>query len=150
MPPSPPRSTPSSIATPPKPIMIPPSRSPCERSSWSTQIASRAVKSGAEATRIPASDEEISSWPAPISRKGPATWIAPTATSQIATGRMPARAPCAAAIGTRTSAASAIRTNATIAGERSRSPISMNMYEAPQIAPKVRSRNQERRSIYPK
>jgi hypothetical protein len=85
------------------------------------------VNSGVEATRIPASPDEISSSPAPISRNGPATWTAPSrATVQI-------DAPFSfswsryAATGSSTSAARKIRTQATIAGERSRTPILMNM-----------------------
>ena len=57
-------------------------RSPCERSSWSSRIASSAVNSGAEATRIPASPEEISSSAAEIRTNGTATWIAPSRNSQ--------------------------------------------------------------------
>ena len=51
----------------PCPRARPASARPCERSSWSTQTASSAVKIGAEATRMPASDEAISCWPTEIS-----------------------------------------------------------------------------------
>src|SRR6266511_1776529 len=145
----PPISTPSSSATPAKPTSTPASRRPWERSSWSTQIASSAVNRGAEATRMPASEEEISSSPAEIRKNGPATWTAPTRASHPARARTPASAPWKAATGRSTSAASAIRTKATIEGERSRSPILMNRYEAPQIAPSTSSSDQERRSIPP-
>ena len=43
---------------------------PCARSSWLIQMASRKVKIGAVATRIPASDEEMCSWPNEISMNG--------------------------------------------------------------------------------
>ena len=94
-----------------------PGAAPCERSSWSTQIASSAVNSGAEATRIPASEEEISCSPAAISRNGPATWIAASSASRAdQRPRSRPSAPRAAASGTSTSAASATRSQATIAG----------------------------------
>ena len=88
--------------------------------------ASSAVNRGAEATRIPASDEVISSWPWAISTNGPATWIGPTTISHPAREREPASAPWEAAIGSRTSAASATRAQAITPGAMSRSPISMN------------------------
>ena len=105
------------------PIATPASREPSERSSGSRRSARSAVKIGAVATRIPASDEEIAPSPAEISRNGPATWIAPRTTRVPSLPRSGASSPRDAANGTRTAAASAIRVNATISGERSRSPI---------------------------
>ncbi len=104
---------------------------------------------GVVATRIPASPEEISSSPSPISTNGTATCTEPISRNQPASGRSPRSAPRDWASGTRISAASAIRTKAIISGVRSRSPILMNMYDAPQIAPRISSIVQERRSIDP-
>jgi hypothetical protein len=100
---------------------------PWERSSWSTQIASSAVHNGADVTRIPASDEEISCSPTPIKRNGPATCTAPSAARIQSFPPNPRRAPRRWASPTRTTAASAIRNQAIAPGERSRSPILMNM-----------------------
>ena len=125
--PEPPRSTPSSTATPTTPIMMPHRRVPLSRSSWSTRIASRAVKIGAEQTRMPASDEEISVSPAESSRKGPVIWESPISATLPATPEKPASAPRGQANATRTAAPSATRPNATIPGERSRTPILISM-----------------------
>ena len=104
------------------------SREPSERSSWSTQIASSAVNSGAEVTRIPASEEEISCSPAAISRNGPATWIAPRTATRSRSAPEATRARRArrrARAGP--TAPSAIRRKATIPGEKSRMPILISM-----------------------
>ena len=95
----PPRSSPSSSATPATPTPTPTRRSPSERSSWSTRIASSAVKIGVEATRIPASAEAISCSPTAISRNGPATWTAPTSAMIAEPAPQPAERALAAAIG---------------------------------------------------
>ena len=106
---------------------MPTRRLPCDRSSWSTQIASRAVNRGVEVTRIPASDEEISCSPAAISRNGPATWIAPRIAIVPISPVKPRSASRLAAIATRTAAPIAIRRKATIPGEKSRIPILISM-----------------------
>ena len=107
--------------------MIPQRREPLSRSSSSTRIASSAVKIGAEQTRIPASDEEISVSPAASSRKGPAIWESPISTTLPATPEKPASAPRGQANATRTAAPSATRPKATIPAERSRTPILISM-----------------------
>jgi len=100
---------------------------PVERSSWSIQMASTAVKSGAEVTRMPASEEEISCSPAPIRMNGPAVCTAPRTSSDRALPRKPESAPRIWASATSTTAASAIRSHAIAPGDMSRSPILMNM-----------------------
>ena len=56
---SPERSTPNSSATPKIPMRTPAAAIPRGRSSWSKRTASSAVKIGAEATRMPASDDAM-------------------------------------------------------------------------------------------
>jgi len=67
-------STPSSIATPTIPIATPTRPDVFARCSPVSAKASRYVKIGALATRIPASDEEMCSSPRAIRLSGPATW----------------------------------------------------------------------------
>ena len=63
------------------------------RSSRSMNGASSAVRIGAEATRMPASEEEISSSPQLINRNGTATWTAASRTIGQNSARSPRIAP---------------------------------------------------------
>ena len=109
------------------PITMPSSRTPSERSSWSTQIASTAVKIGAVATRIPASAEEISCSPSAIKQERAGHLHGPDQRHGSGPAAHGPERPLEAANGTSTAAASAIRAQATIGADRSRSPILMNM-----------------------
>src|SRR2546423_3005025 len=111
-------------------------------------MANNAVKIGADATRMPASEEAMWRSPWLISRNGPATWIA--ARTNTCTGLLQtfASPPERYANGSSTSDASAVREKTTPAGERSSSPILMNRYDAPQSAASTSSRIQLRRSTH--
>ena len=69
----PPASTPSSMPTPTMPIATPTRLAVLARCSPLSAKASRNVKIGAVATRIPVSDDEMRSSPSPISVSGTAT-----------------------------------------------------------------------------
>ena len=127
-----------------------PAAAPCERSSWSIQIASSAVNSGAEATRIPASDEEISCSPAAISRNGPADLHgAEHAPGSTARPGSPRSAPRSCGERRRGRArASAIRSQATIAGREVAEPdLDEHVAGAPDRAQQAEQHVQARRSI---
>src|SRR4051812_37713680 len=127
----------------PIPVPITPTRA--SRSSGSTNSAISAVKIGAAATRMPASDELIDCSPALISRNGSATWMSASTTTSTQRAASPASAPRRHAIGARAAAASAVRRKTTACGERSRSPILMKRYEAPQSEARRSSEIQARR-----
>ena len=76
----PPASTPSSMPTPTIPIATPTRLAVLARCSPVSAKASRKVKIGAVATRIPVSEDEIRSSPSPISVSGTATWTSASTT----------------------------------------------------------------------
>ena len=79
--------------------------------------ASRNVKIGAVATRIPVSDDEMRSSPSPISVSGTATWTNASTTIGPKRPRRLPRTPRCAASGTSTSAASAVRMETIAQGD---------------------------------
>ena len=84
-------------------------------------MASRKVKIGAVATRIPASDDEMCSWPKEISMNGAATWSSARNATTPTLPRSAPSAPLFSANGTSTSAASAVRRNTIIGGSKTSS-----------------------------
>ena len=96
---------------------------------------------------MPVSDEAISCSPTEISMNGTATCTSASTVSAPRRSRNPARASIFSAIGSSTSAASAVRRNTIIAGERSSRPSLMNRYDAPQKDESARNLTQERRLI---
>ena len=131
----PPASTPSSIPTPTIPIATPVRLAALARCSPVSAKASRKVKIGALATRMPVSDDEIRSSPSAISVSGTATWTnASTTTGPKRPRRLPSTPRCAAS-GTSTSAASAVRIETIAQGATpSSSATLMKRYDAPQNA----------------
>jgi hypothetical protein len=105
----PPASTPSSIPTPTIPIATPARAAGLSRCSPLRAKASRKVKIGALATRIPVSDDAMCSSPRPISVSGPATWTSESTTIGPRRPRRLRNTPSFAASGTSTSAASMVR-----------------------------------------
>ena len=113
----PPASTPSSIPTPTIPIATPTRLAVLARCSPLSAKASRKVKIGAVATRIPVSDDEMRSSPSPISVSGTATWTnASTTIGPKRSRRLPSTPRCTAS-GTSTSAASAVRMETIAQGD---------------------------------
>ena len=119
MPPS--TSTPSSIATPAMPIATPARLALEARSSPSSANASRNVKIGAAATRMPVSDDAMWRSPAAISSSGPPIWTTASTRIALRLTRRPPSAPARAATGSSTSAASAVRTQTISVGDMSSS-----------------------------
>ena len=105
------------------------------------------MKSGVEATRIPESDEVISSWPRAIRTNGTATWTAPRKAISPSVAPGTRSTPRCQAKGTAPLPPSATRAHATTEGLMSRIPISMKRKLAPQMAPSAMTRVHERRSI---
>jgi hypothetical protein len=91
------------------PIATPTSALALSRCSPLSANASRKVKMGAVATRIPVSDDAMCSSPSPISVSGPATCTSDSTTIGPSRPRRLVRTPSFAASGTSTSAASAVR-----------------------------------------
>ena len=109
--------------------------------------ASRKVKIGALATRIPVSEDEIRSSPSAIRVSGPATWTSESTTIGPSRPRRLPSTPRCIASGTSTSAASAVRMETTAHGATpSSSATLMNRYDAPQNALSRRSNPMERRA----
>ena len=113
----PPASTPSSIPTPTIPIATPTRLAVLARCSPLSAKASRKVKIGAVATRIPVSDDAMRSSPSPISVSGTATWTNDRTTIGPKRSRTLPRTPRCAASGTSTSAARAVRMETIAQGD---------------------------------
>ena len=145
---SPPASTPSSIPTPTMPIATPTSALALSRCSPLSTNASRKVKMGAVATRIPVSDEAMCSSPSPISVSGPATCTSASTTIGPTRPRRLPSTPSLTASGTSTTAASAVRIETIDHAENTSSSATlMKRYDAPQNALRVRSRTTDRRDM---
>ena len=86
------------------------------------------MKIGAEVTRIPASEEEISVSPAASSRNGPAIWESPMQHDAAGHARRSRRAPRGGqAKASRTGGAERHAAEGDHPGERSRTPILISM-----------------------
>lgn len=114
--PLPPRSMPTSAATPARPISMPSRRVAVGRSLASKRSASAATTSGSAAIRIAVSDEGIRCSPKPISGNGIAISVAANRTSHLRGS--PRSAPLRSATGSSTSAASVTRDHAMNPGVR--------------------------------
>jgi hypothetical protein len=147
----PPASTPSSIPTPTIPIATPARLRPPARCSPLRANASRKVKIGAVATRMPVSDEEIRSSPSAIRLSGTITWTNESTTTGPGRSKAPRSTSRCSASGTSTSAASTVRTDTIAHGDMPSSrPTLMKRYEEPQTALSTRSRATERRDTPPR
>src|SRR5215212_2914402 len=147
-PPLPPASTPRSIATPTIPIATPTRADALSRCSPLSANASRKVKIGALATRIPVSDDAMCSSPSPINVSGPATWTSERTTIGPSRPRRLPSTPSLSASGTRTAVASAVRMETIAQAEKTSSSATlMNRYDAPHRALSVKRRTTERRDI---
>jgi hypothetical protein len=147
----PPASTPSSIATPKIPIPTPNSAPALSLCSPLSTNASRKVKIGAVATRIPVSEDEMCSSPRPISVSGPATCTRASTTIGPKRPRRLRSTPRCIASGTRTSAASAVRIETIDQAENTSSSATlMKRYDAPQNALRRSRRAMDRRDTFPR
>src|SRR5919106_1303906 len=131
---------PVSTPTPTSPSTIPTIRIPVARSLCASQIARTATNSGTVALAIAATPESMCFCPQAISVNGAALLMIPSAKARHPARPSRPRIPRAAINPTRKVEAITRRPAISVVGSRSRSAISMNMYEAPQIAASERIR----------
>src|SRR5579872_2861797 len=137
--------TPARIATPTRPRSTPTSRQPVERSLGTKNTARSATKMGTDEFATAAVPESTHFSPHAISVNGTAAFST-ASTSPGRHARTSAFPPYRLqANATRIGAAHSSRTSMSAAGERSRTPILMNRYDDPQIAPRTTRRKTYRR-----
>jgi hypothetical protein len=121
-------------ADPREPTPSPTTLNPLERSLVAKRSARSATKIGTEAFATAATPESTWVSPQEIKRNGSAIPTMPTNAPGASAGRTARRPRRAAKAETRTTAASNRRNSTSAAGEKSRTPTLMNMYDEPQMA----------------